>query len=79
MIDAVVEISAAGALRFLHARIAAAIVRHARRPNFLAADGRKQVLRRRRFSRFHSGMTLPQVIQQIFARHQIVPVEACKS
>ena len=42
LVDAVVEIAARGVLRLLHPRVAAALVRHARGPDFLRADGRQQ-------------------------------------
>ena len=44
VIDAVVERAAAGDLRLLHARVAAAQIRDARGPDFLVLDGREQEL-----------------------------------
>src|SRR4029077_14637627 len=73
VIDAVIEISAAGALRLFHPRIAAAKVRNPGRPDLLATDRRKQILRHQRARRFHSANESVQMITQILACDQLVP------
>ena len=72
-VDTIVKVAASGILRLFHARAAAAVVGHSRRPHFLAVNGRQQFrsmeFHGRRFPlhhRFEAGL-------QVVVRQQGVP------
>ena len=76
VVDAIIKAPASGGFRFLHARVAAAMIGYARCPHFLLTDGGKQTIWQFHRFQFQSGQFSNiglQIFRKILAAQQVIP------